>query len=86
LIDLVLGGFTGSLTASNLVWFFHDNGMSAGEVNVLLAELNINAVNGSSGQIFISGTNAAPDTTSFNQNGLAHKAALISKGFSVYTN
>jgi hypothetical protein len=86
LIDLVLGGFTGSLTASNLVWFFHDNGMSAGEVNVLLAELNSNAVNGSSGQIFISGTNAAPDTTSYNQNGVAHKAALISKGFSVYTN
>lgn len=84
--DMVIGGFTGSLTATNLVWIFQDNSMSAGEVNTLLWELNSNAVNGSSGQIFIAGNNAAPDATSYNKNGVAYKASLIGKGFQVTTN
>ncbi|MDP3683644.1 MAG: hypothetical protein Q8S01_06890, partial [Ignavibacteria bacterium] len=86
LIDITLGGWASSMQAPGLVYVFQNNGMTAGEVNMVLWELNLVAVNGSSGQIFIAGTNAAPDTTSYGRNGIALKASLISKGFQVTTN
>ncbi|MDP3683537.1 MAG: hypothetical protein Q8S01_06350, partial [Ignavibacteria bacterium] len=86
LSDASLGGWASAMQAAGLVYIYNDNGMTAGEVNLLLSELNIIATNGSSGQIFIAGTNAAPDATSNNLNGLADKASLISKGFQVTTN
>lgn len=81
-----VGDWATSTRAANLVYIFQDNGMTAGEVNLLLWELNVNAIAGSTGQIFIGGTNAAPDSTSDNLNGLVYKASLISKGFQVTTN
>lgn len=79
-------GWTAAMQAAGLVYIFQDNGMTAGQVNKLLWELNVVATSGSSGQIFIAGNNAPPDATSDNLNGLAYKASLISKGFQVTTN
>ncbi|HAQ21733.1 MAG TPA: hypothetical protein DCR40_21260 [Prolixibacteraceae bacterium] len=86
LSDASLGGWSSAMQAPGLVYVYIDNGMTAGEVNKLLWELNFTATSGSSGQIFIGGTNAPPDATSDNLNGLAYKASLISKGFQVNTN
>jgi hypothetical protein len=79
-------GWTAAMQAAGLVYIFQDNGMTAGQVNKLLWELNLVATSGSSGQIFIAGNNAPPDATSDNLNGLAYKASLINKGFQVTTN
>ncbi|MBA4411134.1 MAG: hypothetical protein C0397_17165 [Odoribacter sp.] len=79
-------GWVSAMQAAGLVYIYQDNGMTAGEVNRLLWELNVVATNGSSGQIFIAGTNAAPDSSSDGYNGIAYKASLISKGFQVTTN
>lgn len=81
-----LAGWATAMNAPGLVYIFQDNGMNAGQVNRLLWELNFIAPQGGSGQIFITGNNAPPDATSDNLNGLAYKASLISKGFTVTTN
>jgi len=63
-----------------------DNGMNASEVNRILTELDTNATNSFTGRsINLSGTNAAPDTTSGGLDGSAAKTSLIGKGFSVTT-
>jgi hypothetical protein len=63
-----------------------DNGMIAAEVNRILTDLDTNATNAFTGRsINLSGTNAAPDTTSGGLDGSAAKTSLIGKGFSVTT-
>lgn len=64
-----------------------DNAMTAAEVNRILAEVDSVSVSGyASRSLRLTGTNAAPDSSSGGYDGLAAKASLQSKGFIVYTN
>ena len=63
-----------------------DNSWTAAEVNEFLVRIDNISSSGYTGrQITISGTNAAPDSSSGGYDGLAAKASLITKGFIVGT-
>lgn len=64
-----------------------DNAMTTAQVNRILSEVNsVVASAGTTRRLMLSGTNAAPDSSSGGYNGTSAKASLISKGFIVYTN
>lgn len=66
---------------------FFNCGMTAAEVNEMLVDYDTNSSGAISGRILtLTGTNAAPDATSGGFDGLAAKASLISKGYTVNTN
>lgn len=65
---------------------FENNGMTAAEVNEMLVDLDGMATGGFTGRsINISGTNAAPDSSSGGFDGSAAKTSLIGKSFTVTT-
>jgi hypothetical protein len=61
-----------------------NNAMTTAGVNLSLHTRNLDASGG--GSFNISGTNAAPDTTSGGYDGVAAKLALQGKGVTVTTN
>lgn len=64
-----------------------DNSMTTAQVNRILYEANSVVSSASTTRrLMISGTNAAPDSSSGGYDGTTAKAQLMSKGFIVYTN
>ena len=79
-------GYSGIFDINNSAITFSANEFDAATTNRFLYELDEITASGYTGRsINISGTNAAPDSTSGGYDGLAEKAALIAKGFTVTT-
>ena len=70
--------------SSNVLLRLDSNAMTAAEVNQILVELD-GILGSGSGQINISGTNAAPDMSSGGYNGTAAAISLAGKGHTVTT-
>ena len=70
----------------NLSWDFKNNGWSAAIVNHVLADIDSISAGGYTGRVInIGGTNTDPDASSGGYDGLAAKASLEAKGFTVTT-
>lgn len=83
--DLEYFDLTGNTFSDNVVIDLSGNGMTAAEVNHLLVDLDATLPSSGTGSIDISGSNAAPDTSSGGYNGVAAATSLSGKGYTVTT-
>jgi hypothetical protein len=91
-IEFAGNDFTSFFTINAFVYLNYlngyDNKLSTTEINKILCSIDVNNISTETTRVIIlnGGTNQAPDTTSGGENGVAAKASLISKGWSVTTN
>jgi len=78
---------SGLFDSASCTTSFFDCGMTAAEVNEMLVDFDNNSSGSISGRVLgLTGGNAAPDSISGGFDGLAAKASLILKGYTVNTN
>lgn len=84
---LDLTKFASSINSASFSLQVQNNAINAANLNRMLVEINSIATSGFSGRtLTMGGTNGIPDSSSGGYDGLAAKAALITKGFTVTTN
>ena len=84
---LDLTKFASSINSASFSLQVQNNAINAANLNRMLVEINTIATSGFSGRTLVmGGSNGIPDSSSGGYDGLAAKAALIAKGFTVTTN
>lgn len=80
--DFAIGGM--HMNGNNSTLLINNNNMSVADVNHILYDLDSTSASGYTGRVInIGGTNADPDSSSGGYDGLAAKAALEGKGFTI---